>query len=91
MIQSRFTSPAKLHCHKEGTGNLDLVEVANETVSKRGAKNQSLEGGKQPFAGAFEKGVLKIFAIFTGKHLCWSLQHRCCPVNIAKYLRTAFL
>ena len=43
--------------------------------------------------------VLKYFAIFTGKHLCWSLllmqlqalqtsrlQHRCFPVNIAKFL-----
>ena len=50
--------------------------------------------------------VLKNFAIFTGKHLCLSLfliklqgfnfikkglQHRCFPVNIAKFLRTAFL
>ena len=51
--------------------------------------------------------VLKYFAIFTGKHLCWSLffnkvtglktcnfikkrlQHRCFPVNIAKFLRAA--
>ena len=54
-------------------------------------------------------GVLKNFAIFTGKNLCWSLflikfqdwrptflfkkrpQRRCFPVNIAKFLRTAFL
>ena len=45
-----------------------------------------------------EKGILKIFIIFTGKHLCWSLlqacnfikkrfQHRYFPVNIAKFLR----
>ena len=56
----------------------------------------------------FKIGVLKNFAIFTGKHLCWSLfliqlqaqaqackfirkrlQHRCFPVNIAKFLKTA--
>ena len=55
-----------------------------------------------------KKAVLKNFAIFTGKHLCWSLfliqlrvfrsvtllkrnsQHRCFPVNIAKFLRTPF-
>ena len=51
-------------------------------------------------------GVLKNFAIFTGKHLCWSvffywslrpaivlkkrLQHKCFPVNIAKFFKTAF-
>ena len=46
----------------------------------------------------FEIGALKNFAIFTGKHLCWSLliklqaeslaerlQHRCFHVNIAKF------
>ena len=54
----------------------------------------------------YKKAVLKYFAIFTGKYLCWSLffnkyaglqfcnfikkrlQHRCFPVNIAKFLRT---
>ena len=36
-------------------------------------------------------GVLKGVAIFTGKHLCWSLfsikklQHSCFPVNIVKF------
>ena len=28
---------------------------------------------KQPFAMFFKIGVLKYFAIFTGKHRCWSL------------------
>ena len=43
----------------------------------------------------FKIGVLQNFATFTGKHLCWSLifkkrpQHRCFPVNNAKYLRIA--
>ena len=48
---------------------------------------------------SLEKTVLKNFAIFTGKHLCWTafnflkkwLQHRCFPVNIAKFLRTLIL
>ena len=41
--------------------------------------------------------VLKTFAIFTQKHLCWRLrrkerlQHRCFPVNITKVLRTALI
>ena len=51
-----------------------------------------------------KKGVLKNFAIFTRKHLCWSLfdvfgvnfikrrlQHRCFPVNITKFLRKPIL
>ena len=48
-----------------------------------------------------KKVVLKNFAIFTGKHLCWSLflikfikqrlQHRCFPVNISKFLRIPIL
>ena len=50
----------------------------------------------------FKIGVLENFAIFTGKYLCWSLlliklqvfkkrlQHRCIPVNIAKFLRATF-
>ena len=50
-----------------------------------------------------EKGVLRIFAKFTGKHLCQSLflnkiaglrlwhRCRCFPMNFAKFLRTPFL
>ena len=43
----------------------------------------------------FKEGILKNFTIFTEKHLCRSfffkkrLLHRCFPVNIAKFLRTA--
>ena len=44
----------------------------------------------------FKIGVLKKFAIFTGKHLCQAcnfiknrLQHRCFPANILKFLKTA--
>ena len=52
----------------------------------------------------FKIGVFRYFAIFTRKHLCWSLflikrlkkrlyketPNECFPVNIAKSLRTAF-
>ena len=47
-----------------------------------------------PLPKFFKICVLKNFAIFTGKQLCWSLalvkrlQHRCLPVNIPKFLRT---
>ena len=43
------------------------------------------------------KAVFKHFAIFTGKHLCWSLfliknfQHTCFPVNMARFLRASIL
>ena len=48
----------------------------------------------------FKIGVLKNFAIFARKHLCWSLfliywkeipTQVCLPVNIAKFLGTSFL
>ena len=42
----------------------------------------------------FKIGVLKVFAIFTGKRLCWNLflinLHRCFPVNIVKILKIPF-
>ena len=37
----------------------------------------------------FKIAVHKNFSIFTGKHQCWSLQHRLFLVDIAKFLRTA--
>ena len=50
---------------------------------------------------SIKKAVLKKFEILTGKHLCWSsflikfinkrLQHRCFPLNIAKFLRAPTL
>ena len=38
-------------------------------------------------------GVLKYFANFIGKHLCWNLlnkvaKHRCFPVTFVKFSRT---
>ena len=52
----------------------------------------------------YKKAVLNNLAILIGKHLCWSLfliqasnfitkrlQHRCFPVNIAKFLKTSIL
>ena len=57
---------------------------------------------KQPFSLHMlaKIGFLKSFTISSGKHLCWSLflrnfikkrlQQRCFPVNIVKFLRTAF-
>ena len=42
----------------------------------------------------FKIGSIKNFAIFTGKHLCWGLfliKLQVLPVDIAKFLRIAFL
>ena len=47
----------------------------------------------------FKIGVIKTFANFTQKHLCWSLiliklqafKRRCFPLKFAKYLRTPIL
>ena len=44
----------------------------------------------------YKIGVLKNFADFTGKHLCWSLfliklhTLKCFPTKFAKFLRTLF-
>ena len=59
---------------------------------------------KQPPEVFYKNAVLKKFAIFTGKHLCFSLclikaynvikkrlQRMCFPVNIEKFLRTPIL
>ena len=59
---------------------------------------------KQPPQVFYKKAVLKNFALFTGKNLCWSLillktfrptilliRYRCFPVNISKFLRTSIL
>ena len=60
------------------------TEAAAHRCSVGALKNQ-----KQTLADMFfEIGVLKNFAIFKGKHLCWSL-FLINIVNIAKYLRTA--
>ena len=56
---------------------------------------------KQPPKVLYENAVLRNFAIFTGKHLCWSLflinfikkrlQHRYFPENIVELLRTPIM
>ena len=51
---------------------------------------------KQPPEVFCKTGVLRNFAIFTGKHLCQihffnrvaGLRHRCFPVNFEDFLRT---
>ena len=73
----------------------------NITESKQLSRNKVLNNHflksvqKQPY-----RDVFRNFAIFTRKDLCWSpfgpatllrrLQHRCFPVNIENFLRTAF-
>ena len=43
---------------------------------------------KQPPEVFYEKTILKIFSLFTGKHLCWSLF---LIQNSAKFLRAPIL
>ena len=43
MTQNRLNIPGILHCHKEGTDNLDLAAVANIFVSKYDTWNRSLQ------------------------------------------------
>ena len=67
---------------------------------KKGSVGREWLRQKQPPELFYKKGVLKNLAKFTGKHLCWSfffkkvaglsLQHRCFPVNFAKFLRTLY-
>ena len=56
---------------------------------------ESYNQQKQPTDVFCKKGVFKIFAKLTGKHLCQVsfliLSHRCFPVNFVKFLRTPFL
>ena len=66
--------------------------------------SQSMSQSMELLEVFYKKVVVKNFAIFTGKHLRWShflikrlhfikkrLQHRCFPVNIAKFSRTPIL
>ena len=87
---------------------LNVMVSIMTAVYLRAAKNSmlsplSLKSGRSQIF--FKMGVPKNFAIFTVKHLCWSLfliklqkacncikkrrQHSCFSVNIAKYLRAA--
>ena len=69
-------------------------------------KNNKTENcEKHPTEVFYKKGVLKNFANFTGKQLCWNLflnlktcnfikkrfQHRCFPVKFVEFLSTPIL
>ena len=77
-----------------------LPETVNDSINDsviRRAMNDLMRSSRlQMF---FKVCVLKNVVVLTEKHLCWNLfliklqawrlQQRCCPVNIAKFLRTA--
>ena len=46
---------------------------------------------RQPPDMFCKKGVLNNFTLFTGKHVCWRLQHVCFTGNIANFLKTPIL
>ena len=90
-----------MHClnHIINKSYLSSLRNLSETSSLK-LKLMLWYAKKQQTEVLYKKGVIKIFAIFTGKHLCWSLfllkcnfikkrlEHRCFPVNITKFLRT---
>ena len=77
--------------------NLTRRKIVNWEKSKRAIIENSTNVQKQPLEVFHKKTVLRNFAIFIGKHLCWSLfliklfQYGCFMVNIGKFLKTAIL
>ena len=80
------------------------VKIVSQKLSSSVICNQSFRSSHQRCS--IKKAVLKNFAIFTRKYLCWSnktaglkvccfikkrLQHRCLPMCFAKILRTSIL
>ena len=64
-------------------------------ISKRFVSHQYLNHKKRHPNVFYNKVILKNFAKFIEKDLCWSLLikrlwHRCFPVNFTKYLRAHF-
>ena len=72
----------------------DISQFPFLTLFRKSRRNLSMNPYRSSRSQVFFKiGVIKNFPIFTGKVLCWSLSliKMCFPVNIAKFLRTAFL
>ena len=46
-----------------------------------------MEVKKKSPEGFCKKGVLKNFANFTGKHLCWSLFNKVASLQLASFLK----
>ena len=90
---------SNLHKIYGGTTTGYLSPFSHTTTTQSFNKGQ-FSFTVQSFADVFKIGVLKTFAIFTGKHLCWSiflinnfftkrLQHICFPMNTANFLKTS--
>ena len=88
---------------KVNSGCYGAISLSGTHIFYRNFRFQKLQ---QPPEMSYEKAVLKNFATFTEKYLCWSLfliklqagnfikkrlQHRCFLVNIAKILRASIL
>ena len=76
--------------------NIDFLEIS-VLMDYTSCKACFLQDRSSHLRCPIKKVVLKNFAIFKAKHLRWSLffknrlQHRCLPMNIAKFLRAAIL
>ena len=80
-------------CKLNGSSSEQTTIIKCETTAVRLI---SLE--KQPPEVFYKKAILKNLAIFTGKHLCWSLflisffqKKDSNTMNVAKFLRTSIL
>ena len=76
-----------------GNHSLTIMKPQGKMNYKAGHVIKHMFRSSHPKA-FYRKGALKIFAKFTGKHLCWNLffrrlQHRCFPVNFVNFLRTS--
>ena len=58
-------------CHYSGCFLVKVLLCAD--INSTSWLNDGKEMQKQPLEMFFRKSVLKNFAIFTGKHLCWCL------------------
>ena len=81
---------------------LAIADFEELNVSMKKVYERLEELQLQPLEMIYKKAVLKNFAMFTGKHLCWNLflskvaslkkrlQHSCFPVNISKNFKNTY-
>ena len=93
--QVRKNQP-EVECDKDQGPNFPWILISILQIASNASSSNSHQ------RCSIKEAVLKIFTVFTGKHLCfilfskkqlWEkrLQRRCFPVNIVKFLSTIIL